>query len=172
MSLGGPLPRLDGTMTHSQPLQPRLDPHAIAPELLAPLLELSNRLNASGLEPRLVDLIKIRASQINGCAFCLHMHTTHARATGETELRLNVLAAWRESPLFDGRERAALAWTEALTHLPQTLAPDDVYAQLSDAFSERERVAVTLVIATINSWNRIAVGFRRVHAMPNDRAAA
>lgn len=158
-------------MAHSQ-LQPRLDPHALAPELLAPLLELSARLNASGLEPRLLDLIKIRASQINGCAFCLHLHTTHARAAGETEMRLNLLAAWRDSPLFDARERAALAWTEALTHLPQTLAPDDVYAELSSAFSEKERVAVTLVIATINSWNRVAVGFRRVHPMPNDRAAA
>jgi AhpD family alkylhydroperoxidase len=139
---------------------------------LAPLLELSNRLNASGLEPSLIDLIKIRASQINGCAFCLHMHATHARAEGESELRLHLLAAWRESPLFNVRERAALAWTEALTHLPETLAPDDVYAALAEAFSEKERVAVTMVIVTINSWNRIAVGFRRVHPMPNDRAAA
>lgn len=172
MSLGTPLPRLLGNMAHPQQIQARLDPHAIAPELLAPLLELSTRLSASGLEPRLIDLIKIRASQINGCAFCLHMHTTHARSAGETELRLNLLAAWRESPLFDPRERAALAWTEALTHLPQTLAPDDVYAELAQAFSEKERVAVTMVIVSINSWNRIAVGFRRVHPMPNDRAAA
>lgn len=159
-------------MVKTHEIQPRLDPHQIAPELLAPLLELSNRLGDSGLEARLVDLIKIRASQINGCAFCLHMHTTHARKAGETELRLNLLAAWRESPLFDARERAALAWTEALTHLPDTFAPDDVYAELSAAFTEKERVAVTMVVVSINSWNRVAVGFRRVHPMPNDRASA
>lgn len=159
-------------MVKTQKIQARLDPHEIAPELLAPLLDLSTRLNASGLDPRLIDLIKIRASQINGCAFCLHMHTTHARAAGETELRVNLLAAWRESPLFDARERAALAWTEALTHIAQTFAPDDVYAELSQAFDEKERVAVTMVVVSINSWNRIAVGFRRVHPMPNDRAAA
>jgi AhpD family alkylhydroperoxidase len=172
MSLERALPRLENDMAKSQQIQPRLDPHQIAPELLAPLLELSKRLSATELEPRLLDLIKIRASQINGCAFCLHMHTTHARAAGETELRLNLLAAWRESPLFNERERAALAWTEALTHLPQTLAPDDVYAELSAAFTEKERVGVTMAIVSINSWNRIAVGFRRVHPMPNDRAAA
>jgi AhpD family alkylhydroperoxidase len=159
-------------MAKTQEIQTRLDPHEIAPELLVPLLDLGKRLSASGLDPRLIDLIKIRASQINGCAFCLHMHTTHARAAGETELRLNLLAAWRESPLFDARERAALAWTEALTHLAQTFAPDDVYAELSQAFSEKERVAVTMAIVAINGWNRVAVGFRRVHPMPNASAAA
>lgn len=159
-------------MAKTHEIKARLQAHQVAPELLAPLLDLSTRLNASGLEPRLIDLIKIRASQINGCAYCLHMHTTHARAAGETELRLNLLAAWRESPLFDARERAALGWTEALTHLAQSQAPDDVYAELEQAFSEKERVAVSMVIVAINAWNRVAVGFRQVHPMPNDRAAA
>ena len=150
----------------------RLDYQQHAPALFKKFVEFSMSIKASGIEPAIVDLVNLRASQLNGCAFCLDMHVKEATLHGERPLRLHHVASWRESTLFAPRERAALAWTEALTHLPQTLAPDDVYAQLSEAFSEKERVAVTLVIATINSWNRIAVGFRRVHAMPNDRAAA
>ncbi len=150
----------------------RLDPHAIAPDLLEPLLDISARLASSGLEPRLMDLVKMRASQLNGCAFCLHMHAAHARAAGETDMRLHVLAAWRESPFYSPRERAALAWTEALTFVAETRAPDDVYAEVEASFGERERVALTLLIATINSWNRVAVGLRRVHPVAHDHAAA
>jgi AhpD family alkylhydroperoxidase len=138
----------------------RLDPHALAPEFIQAMLEFENKVKSSGLETSLIHLIKTRASQINGCAHCLHMHTRDARAAGETEERLYLLSAWRESPLYTPRERAALAWTDALTLLADTNAPDDVYAELSAHFSETERVKVTMVIVGINGWNRIAVGFR------------
>jgi AhpD family alkylhydroperoxidase len=115
------------------------------------------------LEKPLLELLKIRASQINKCAFCLHMHTRDARKGGESEERIYLLEAWRESPLYTERERAALAWTEALTLLPQTGAPDDVYAQVAAQFSEPEIVSLTLAIGAINLWNRFGVGFRLVH---------
>jgi AhpD family alkylhydroperoxidase len=102
----------------------------------------------------------MRASQLNGCAHCLDMHSKNARARGESEQRLHVLAAWREAPFYSERERAALAWCEALTLLPQTGAPDDVYAEVQSAFGEEELVALTLAIVAINGWNRFAVGFR------------
>ena len=114
----------------------------------------------SKLEPKLKELIKIRASQINGCAYCLDMHTKDARAIGESEQRIYVLAAWREAPFYSPRERAALAWCESLTLLSQTGAPDDVYAELQHLFNPEEVVELTLAIVTINSWNRLAVGFR------------
>ena len=118
-----------------------------------------------------MDLVVTRASQINGCAFCLDMHTADARKRGETEQRLYLLDAWRNSPLFSDRERAALAWTEALTLLPQTRAPDDVYQALKAQFSEEEQVKLTLLIVAINGWNRIQVGFRAVHPIEQRRAA-
>ncbi|HVY31746.1 MAG TPA: carboxymuconolactone decarboxylase family protein [Polyangiaceae bacterium] len=159
-------------MAKSLQIQERLDPHQIAPELIKPLLELSAKIAGCGLESSLMDLVKLRASQINGCAFCLHMHASHARKSGEAEMRLHVLPAWRESPLYTPRERAALAWTEALTLLAETQAPDDVYAEVALHFTEKERVALTMVIVTINGWNRVAVGFRRVHAVEDAHAAA
>jgi AhpD family alkylhydroperoxidase len=113
----------------------------------------------------LLELVKIRASQINKCAFCLHMHTRDARKGGESEERIYLLEAWRESPLYTERERAALAWTEALTLLPQTGAPDDVYAALTAQFSEPEIAKLTLAIGAINMWNRFGVGFHLVHPM-------
>jgi AhpD family alkylhydroperoxidase len=123
------------------------------------------------LEESLMELVKIRASQINGCAFCLDMHTAEARKRGETEQRLYLLDAWRESPLYNERERAALTWTEALTLLPQTRAPDDAYRALQAQFSDEEQVALTLLIVAINGWNRIQVGFRAVHPVEERRAA-
>ena len=117
-------------------------------------------------------LIKTRASQINRCAYCLHMHTREARQAGETEERLYLLGAWRESPLFTTRERAALAWTEALTLLANAGAPDALYAEVAASFSEAERVALTMAIGTINAWNRVAVGFGLVHPSVDGRAAA
>jgi len=108
----------------------------------------------------------MRASQINGCAYCLHMHSSDARKHGESEARLYLLNAWRESALYTPRERAALAWTEALTLLPQTNAPDDVFEEVKAQFSEAELVTLSLLISTINSWNRLSVGFRAKH--PND----
>lgn len=114
----------------------------------------------SELEPELIELVKIRASQINGCAHCLDMHTKDAIAIREREQRLHVLAAWREAPFYTPRERAALSWCEALTLLPQTAAPDNVYKELENVFNPEEIVELTFAIITINCWNRLAVGFR------------
>lgn len=136
----------------------RLNPFAAAAAPMKAWLGFSTGLD--GVEPRIAELVKIRASQINGCANCLAMHTREARAAGESEERLHLLAAWQEAPGFSPRERAALAWTETLTRLPDRGAPDDVYEELAAHFDEAERVALTLLIVTINGWNRIAVGFR------------
>jgi AhpD family alkylhydroperoxidase len=144
-------------------MQPRLDPRKLAPAGIKALFGLEEYVRNSSLEPSLVDLVKTRASQINGCAFCIHMHTREARARGETEERLYLLDAWRESPLYSERERAALAWTEAITLIHETHAPDEVYEEVRRHFSEQELVDLTLAIATINVWNRMAIGFRSVH---------
>jgi len=151
-------------------MEPRLDAFKAAPKTMQLMLDLSAKVTASGLEHSLQELVKIRASQINGCAVCLHMHTRDARKAGETEERIYLLDAWRESPLYTARERAALAWTEALTLVSQTHAPDEVYAQLKAQFSEEEQVKLMLLIGTINTWNRFQVGFRGVH--PVEQAAA
>lgn len=144
-------------------MKPRLNHFQAAPGALQAMLALENYVRSSGLEHSLYELVKIRASQINGCAFCLEMHTREARAAGETEARLHLLAAWRESPLYSVRERAALAWTEALTLVAETHAPDDVFAEARAHFSEQELVHLTLAIGVINTWNRLAIGFRAVH---------
>ena len=117
---------------------------------------------ASGLEPALLELVRMRASQINGCAFCLDMHSKDARANGETEQRLYALNAWRETPFYTDRERAALAWTEAVTLVSQEHVPDSVYEETRQHFSEEELVNLTLAVATINMWNRLAISFRAV----------
>jgi AhpD family alkylhydroperoxidase len=153
-------------------MKPRLDPSRAAPGVYKAMLDLQNRVNNSGLEHSLQELVKTRASQINGCAFCLHMHTRDARAAGETEDRLYLLSAWRESPLYTERERAALAWTEALTRLPETGVPDDIFQALKASFTEEEMVELTLLINTINAWNRFNVAFRVVHPMKAKNAAA
>ena len=141
----------------------RLNAYAVAPEGVKKMIELEDLLRESGLEYSLYELVKMRASQINGCAFCLHMHSKDARAAGETEERLYLLNAWRESSLYTPRERAALAWTEALTLVAQTGAPDADYDGLKPHFSEVEIVNLTLLIGLINSWNRMAVGLRSQH---------
>jgi len=153
-------------------LKPRLMPFEAAAGTLKPLVDLEQSLKNSGLEHSLIELVKTRASQINGCAFCIHMHTKDARAQGETEERLYLLNAWRESPLYSDRERAALAWTEALTLVAQTHAPDEDYAQLEAHFTPDEQVKLTLLIGTINTWNRLAIGFRSIHPAGAHRAAA
>ena len=124
------------------------------------------QIEASGLEYSLIELVKMRASQINGCAYCLHMHSQDARRAGEREERLHLLAAWRESSLYNERERAALAWTEAVTHLAETGAPDADFEALKRLFTEAEIVNLTLAIAMINLWNRIAVPLRTQHPKP------
>jgi AhpD family alkylhydroperoxidase len=138
----------------------RLDYAAAAPDAMEAMRGLEKVIESSTLEPRLLELLKVRASQINGCAYCVDMHTKDARAIGEDEQRLHLVAVWREAPSFTPRERAALAWTEALTLLPETGAPDDVYEAMAREFDPPEQVALTLAIVVINGWNRFSVGFR------------
>ena len=144
-------------------MQSRLDYQSASPSTMKALLALEKQVRESGLEHSLIELVKTRASQINGCAFCIHMHTRDARAAGETEDRLHLLAAWRESPLYTPRERAALAWTESLTRIADTGAPDTDFAPARDAFTDDELAKLTLLIGTINIWNRFAIGFRAIH---------
>ena len=144
-------------------MKPRMNYYQAAPDTLKALIAVDDQIKASGLEQSLIELVKTRASQINGCAFCINMHTEDARKRGETEQRLYLLNAWRESPLYTDRERAALAWTEAVTLISETHAPDDVYEQVRAQFSEQETVNLTTLIGTINAWNRIAISFRAVH---------
>ncbi|MBV1796602.1 carboxymuconolactone decarboxylase family protein [Siccirubricoccus sp. G192] len=141
-------------------MEQRLDANAAAPAAMKAVLGVEAYIRGCGLEPALIELVKMRASQINGCAFCLDMHSHDARQRGETEQRLYVLDAWREVPFYSPRERAALAWTEALTRIAETHAPDEDYAELRRNFSEREMVDLTTLIGLINLWNRLAIGFR------------
>ena len=141
----------------------RLNPYAAAPEMIAAMTALETAVVSSGLEHSLFELVKTRASQVNGCAFCIHMHTRDARAHGESEERLYLLAAWWESSLFTPREKAALTWTDSLTLVAQTRAPDADYATMREHFDEAEAVKLTMLIGAINVWNRLAVGFRSQH---------
>ncbi len=152
-------------------MQPRLNYLQIAPETMKAAVALETILAKSGLEQSLYHLVKTRASQINGCAYCIHMHTRDARAHGETEERLYLLDAWRESPLYSDRERAALAWTEALTHISETHAPDDVYEEVRKHFSEQDTVNLTMLIGMINLWNRLAISMRSIHPVKKTAAA-
>jgi AhpD family alkylhydroperoxidase len=147
-------------------MQKRVDPMKAAPGAYRAMSALEGYVRKSSrLEPALLELVRMRASQINGCAYCLDMHSKDARAEGETEQRLYCLDAWREAPFYSDRERAALAWTEAITLISEDHAPDEVYDEVSKRFSEEELVNLTLAIATINGWNRLAIGFR---AVPGD----
>jgi AhpD family alkylhydroperoxidase len=141
----------------------RLNYPKTSPATYQALLALQAAVDKSSLEKQLLELVKIRASQINRCAYCLHMHTRDARKAGVSEERIYLLDAWRESPLYTDRERAALAWTDALTLLPEAGAPDDAYADLAAHFSETEIVELTLAVGAINLWNRFGVGFHLVH---------
>ena len=136
----------------------RLDPFAAAPSLMKEWHRTSLAL-MSNVDPHLAELVKIRASQINGCANCINIHTYMARDNGETEQRINLIAAWRDAPCYSERERAALAWTEALTRLSQEHTHERAYDDLKAHFTDEERVALTMAIVVINGWNRISVGF-------------
>jgi AhpD family alkylhydroperoxidase len=141
-------------------MKPRLNAYQVAPDTIKALMALESEVRGSGLEQSLIELVKTRASQINGCAFCINMHTQDARKHGETEQRLYLLNAWRESPVYTDRERAALARTEAVTLVAETHVPDDVYENVRAQFSEAETVNLTMLVATINAWNRLAISFR------------
>jgi AhpD family alkylhydroperoxidase len=130
------------------------------------MLQLEKHVTTNDLPHNLRELIKLRASQINGCAYCVDMHSRDLRKSGETEQRLNLLCVWRESPLFSDAERAALAWTEAVTLVAESRVPDDVYEEFARHYPEHERVQITLLIGCINIWNRLAVSFRAVHPVP------
>lgn len=138
----------------------RVDYRTMFPAGMRALIELERAVHAADVEPGLLELVRVRASQINGCTYCLAMHNRDARARGEYQTRLDTVAAWREAPYYTGRERAALAWCKALTELPRTGAPDDVFATLEAQFSPQEIAALTFAIVAINGWNRLAVGLR------------
>jgi AhpD family alkylhydroperoxidase len=133
-----------------------------SPEALRAMLELEKYVHSSGLERSLYELVKTRASQINGCAYCLDMHTKDARKEGETEQRLYALSAWRETSFYTDRERAALAWTEALTLISENDVPDSLYEATRNYFDEKEIISLTMAIIAINGWNRLAISFRTV----------
>jgi AhpD family alkylhydroperoxidase len=136
----------------------RVDYARLMPEAYRAMSQIQSAVDSVGLEPELLELIKIRASQLNGCAYCLDMHTKDAAAIGVDEQKVRVLAAWREAPIYSERQRAALAWCEALTHLPDVGAPEPLYLGLASVFSPLEMAAVTFAIVVINGWNRLAVG--------------
>jgi len=151
-------------------MKPRLNPLTVAPEGVNALVNVENYLKKSGLDRRLIVLVQTRVSQMNGCAYCLHMHTKDARKLGESDTRLYLLDAWHESNLFSPRERAALAWAESLTKIADTHAPDADYEAVRQQFSEKEVADLSIAIAMINAWNRLSIGARSVH--PGDLAKA
>jgi len=144
----------------------RLDAYKVAPAGMKALRDVEAYLHQSTLGPQLIELVKMRASQINGCAYCLDMHSKTLRKGGESEQRIYLLDAWRESPLYAPRERAALAWTDALTLISQTHAPDDAYDEVRRQFDEKEIVDLTTLIGMINLWNRLAISLRYEHPVP------
>jgi AhpD family alkylhydroperoxidase len=141
---------------------PRLDYQQASPKGVQAMFQLERAVRESGLEPKLLELVKTRASQMNGCAYCIDMHTKDARSHGETEQRLFALSAWREAPFYSEKERAALKWTEAITDIQRDHAADDVFEEVRKHFADAELMSLTLAITTINAWNRIAVAFRLV----------
>ena len=150
-------------------MKARLDDHlAKAPAAIKAMMALEAALKQSSLETSLLELIKLRASQINGCAYCIHMHATSLRTSGESEMRLYMLNAWREAPHYTARERAALAWTETLTRLSETSVNEAEYEILEAAFTPEEQVNLTLAIGAINAWNRLQVGFAVSPPLPED----
>jgi AhpD family alkylhydroperoxidase len=152
-------------------MKPRIDFLRVSPKAVQAMFGLQNYVNNSGLEHSLLELVKMRASQINGCAYCLDMHSKDMRAAGETEQRIYLLSAWREAPFYSERERAALEWTEALTLVSETEAPDSSYAIVREQFSEEEIVNLSLAIVAINGWNRLCVGLRAEAGTYQPRAA-
>jgi len=152
--------------------QLRLDVRKVSPDLFKAMASLQNYVDASGLERKLLDLAEIRASQINGCAYCIVMHTNDARKHGESDEWMHLLNAWREAPVYSARERAALAWTEAVTMVSDSHVPDDVYGEARRHFSEKELVDLTAAVIAINAWNRAAIAFRATPPLKTEKIAA
>lgn len=147
-------------MSETHHMQPRVDYVKLAPKVIEAMYPVERYVRNSGLEPPLLELVKLRASQINGCAYCVDMHTKDARAQGQTEQRLYAVAVWKEAPFFTERERAALAWTEAVTLVSRDQVPGGVYEQAPREFDEQQLVDLTMAVISINGWNRLAVSFR------------
>jgi AhpD family alkylhydroperoxidase len=143
-------------------MQPRIDYPAVAPDVRKVMWGLEHYVHQAGLDPKLLELVKLRASLINGCAYCIDMHTKVARSLGETEQRLYSVSVWREAPYYTDKECAALAWTEAVTLVTVDHVPDDVYDTVRQQFGEKQLVDLTMAIIAINGWNRLAVSFRTV----------
>ena len=143
-------------------MKARIDLMHVSPGVIHAMLGLERQVRKAGLESKLLDLVRMRASQINGCAYCLDMHSKDARENGENEQRLYGLAAWRETPYYSARERAALEWTEALTLVSESHVPDEVYERVREQFSEEELIHLSLAIVAINGWNRLNVAARTV----------
>lgn len=152
-------------------MTPRLNIFQVAPEGTKAMQALGASIEKSGIEHGLLELVRLRASQINGCAFCIHMHVKVAVKNGESDMRIHMLDGWRESPLFTDRERAALNWTESLTLIAETHAPDEDYALLQSQFNETEIGYLTLLIGAINVWNRVQIGLCAIHQVEEPAAA-
>jgi AhpD family alkylhydroperoxidase len=148
----------------STAMETRLNFYKAAPEAMKAMAALEQQIARSGLERPLVELVRLRASQINGCAYCVDLHSSDARKAGESERRLAALVVWREAPFFSERERAALEWAEAVTLVAQTHVPDAVWSQVQPHFTPEELVNLTLLVSTINAWNRFAIAFRKLPA--------
>jgi AhpD family alkylhydroperoxidase len=142
----------------------RLDFYKSSPEAIKAMIGLEQRIGKSSLEKPLVELVRLRASQINGCAYCMDLHTADARKAGEDERRLATVSAWRETPFFNDRERAALTWTESLTLVSSSHVPDDVWEEVHPHFTPEEITDLTLLVVAINSWNRFSIAFRKMPA--------
>jgi AhpD family alkylhydroperoxidase len=152
-------------------MKPRLNFYGQAPELIKAVVTLNKAVDECGLERSLLHLIKLRASQINGCSFCVDMHSREARVEGETEQRLYLVSAWKESPLFTDRERAAFTWVEAVTKIADAGVADELYEKTLQHFSAEELTKLTVATGMINIWNRLCVSFHAIHPMPAANAA-
>ena len=150
-------------------MKARIDLMHVNPGVVQAMLGLERQVRQAGFDNKLLDLVRMRASQLNGCAYCLDMHSKALRKGGESEQRIYLLNAWRESPLYTPRERAALAWTDALTRIAETQAPDEVYAQVREQFDDKEIVDLTTLIGMINLWNRLAISLRYEHPVGGER---
>ncbi len=153
-------------------MKPRMNIFQVAPDAIKGMVAVETAIGKSGLEHGLLELVRLRASQINGCGFCIYMHVKDALKQGETDIRLHLVSAWRESPLFTARERAALNWTETLTRVADSGAPDEDYEQLKQCFNETEIAYLTVLIGAINVWNRVQIGLRAIHPVEDTKAAA
>jgi AhpD family alkylhydroperoxidase len=152
-------------------MTPRFNAFKVSPELTKALMAVETALSESGIDHGLAELVRIRASQINGCAYCIHMHVIDAKAHGESDMRIAMLDGWRDSPLYSDRERAALAWTDSLTRIAKTHAPDADYELVKGQFSDDEIVALTILIGQINNWNRLQIAGRVIHPLETAKAA-